>query len=907
MFSRKKTTIFMVLSLVMTGWPFFIFPQDVYITNPVEQMHLESAFAPADKSIPLTVKTFYDPTAQIDCENLNESDFSDCTQQFFPGFYSGDLWIQIEFPDTQITNGKIYHLSFGITNFLVADVMQYDNSAQKWVSIGSLGSGLQKKFKTSYSHIPSIKIDETYFPKEDFHKLRIRMISYTNTPVTLSLTPSEYFHKKEHLFSTTRTVLIALILALLFIMLSTGLLLKDRLCLMVGFSAIFIALFSAILHEPKIPALYTRIFSTHHLINLADSLLTTIIFSYLIKECGRKKLFSPSIYVNLNVIGFCFILALSGAKQKHIYLIVNLGIILSSINLTILGNINLRKGKKEICFLLRSWALLLSLYSIIRILDLIQKFSGRTILMADFDALHLQNLLFLFMLLPVTAITLNRHRIKAKNFEGVIAGYRQENEKLLESQKLFTSINKLILDNENKIYNLLNSSLTSTPQKNTPEIILESLDKNQAFLLSELIMATNETPEDNTVNLEAAFNSSMEYQKATIAGRNITMKIRTENIENKNIYINKHILDLILNVTLSTTLRLCLENSKFSVLLKLEDGQMIFKTTTTTDAQIHSITSDLLKNDSQNKLLGFSLLKKLLPYYSGEFSTEDISTGFTFSIKLGTQISENNHDFMSSKNIINHSQTPAVQSANSLLTIDGKNPSIMFASGEASSKNLIEVLLGPQCQLYMVDTGEQAWKQLKTACILGSNLPDMILCDINLPIINGVELLRKCKNEDTLRDIPFIFILQPTDKNKINNLLALGAVDCIIRPYTADRINRCIYTVFSLTNKIKRSVISTITKTLMGENQILAPSAIPVEAKKQVNSLVLTNTQNVIFTNGGLSAREQQIAVLISEGLTDKEISEKLSISIGTVTTHNKRIFKKLDVHSRIELVNKVR
>jgi len=70
---------------------------------------------------------------------------------------------------------------------------------------------------------------------------------------------------------------------------------------------------------------------------------------------------------------------------------------------------------------------------------------------------------------------------------------------------------------------------------------------------------------------------------------------------------------------------------------------------------------------------------------------------------------------------------------------------------------------------------------------------------------------------------------------------------------------------------------------------------------------VLTNSQSAVFAQNALSSREQQIALLIAEGLTDKEIAEKLNISVGTVATHNKRIFKKLDVHSRIELVNKVR
>ncbi|MGN0729255.1 response regulator transcription factor [Treponema sp.] len=56
-----------------------------------------------------------------------------------------------------------------------------------------------------------------------------------------------------------------------------------------------------------------------------------------------------------------------------------------------------------------------------------------------------------------------------------------------------------------------------------------------------------------------------------------------------------------------------------------------------------------------------------------------------------------------------------------------------------------------------------------------------------------------------------------------------------------------------------------------------------------------------------LSSRERQISELIISGKSDKEIADELCISPGTVASHNKKIFKKLDVHSRVELINKLR
>lgn len=62
-----------------------------------------------------------------------------------------------------------------------------------------------------------------------------------------------------------------------------------------------------------------------------------------------------------------------------------------------------------------------------------------------------------------------------------------------------------------------------------------------------------------------------------------------------------------------------------------------------------------------------------------------------------------------------------------------------------------------------------------------------------------------------------------------------------------------------------------------------------------------------IFDQFDFSTREKEIATLIIEGKSDKEIAFELNISPQTVATHNKKIFKKTGVHSRVELINKVR
>ncbi|MBP5753070.1 MAG: response regulator transcription factor, partial [Treponema sp.] len=74
-----------------------------------------------------------------------------------------------------------------------------------------------------------------------------------------------------------------------------------------------------------------------------------------------------------------------------------------------------------------------------------------------------------------------------------------------------------------------------------------------------------------------------------------------------------------------------------------------------------------------------------------------------------------------------------------------------------------------------------------------------------------------------------------------------------------------------------------------------------------MGNISLTKSQTSIFLDSGLSSREQQIAILISHGKSDKEIADALHITPSTVASHNKKIFRKLNVHSRVELMDKVR
>ncbi|MBK7969447.1 MAG: response regulator transcription factor [Bacteroidetes bacterium] len=61
------------------------------------------------------------------------------------------------------------------------------------------------------------------------------------------------------------------------------------------------------------------------------------------------------------------------------------------------------------------------------------------------------------------------------------------------------------------------------------------------------------------------------------------------------------------------------------------------------------------------------------------------------------------------------------------------------------------------------------------------------------------------------------------------------------------------------------------------------------------------------ITSHDLSARESEILNLLADGFSNKEIAEKLFVSVHTIRNHLYKIYEKLQVHSRVEAVNKLR
>lgn len=156
--------------------------------------------------------------------------------------------------------------------------------------------------------------------------------------------------------------------------------------------------------------------------------------------------------------------------------------------------------------------------------------------------------------------------------------------------------------------------------------------------------------------------------------------------------------------------------------------------------------------------------------------------------------------------------------------------------------------------------------------------PQVVLMDINLPGMNGVECVRRLKQ--LAPETQIVMLTAYEDTENIFNALAAGANGYLLKRAPRAELIEALREVCRggspMTTHIARKVVQSFQKT--------GPSPQPTE---------------------NLSAREQEVLDCLSQGFLYKEIAEKLGISYETVHTYIRRIYEKLQVRTRTEAVAK--
>jgi DNA-binding NarL/FixJ family response regulator len=156
--------------------------------------------------------------------------------------------------------------------------------------------------------------------------------------------------------------------------------------------------------------------------------------------------------------------------------------------------------------------------------------------------------------------------------------------------------------------------------------------------------------------------------------------------------------------------------------------------------------------------------------------------------------------------------------------------------------------------------------------------PQVILMDIDMPVVNGVQAVRTVRKLN--KELPIIMLTVFDDNENIFNAICAGASGYILKRYATEEIANAIRNVISggapMTGSVARKVLQ------------MVPQAKNEEQEKS-----------------DLSARETTILQLLVNGFSYKMIATELKMSIDGVRFHIKKIYDKLHVHSATEAVSK--
>lgn len=159
--------------------------------------------------------------------------------------------------------------------------------------------------------------------------------------------------------------------------------------------------------------------------------------------------------------------------------------------------------------------------------------------------------------------------------------------------------------------------------------------------------------------------------------------------------------------------------------------------------------------------------------------------------------------------------------------------------------------------------------------------PDLIVVDISLPDVNGIQLTREIRK--IFSEAKILIVSMHSKIDYIAEAFQVGAMGYVVKESATEGLLQALRSVVKGEYYLDSSVSPQVIRNLM---------KLPVKEARITDS-----------DYGSLTVREQEVMRMLAEGVPSKEIADKLFISPKTVENHRANIMKKLNLHSTMDLV----
>ena len=196
---------------------------------------------------------------------------------------------------------------------------------------------------------------------------------------------------------------------------------------------------------------------------------------------------------------------------------------------------------------------------------------------------------------------------------------------------------------------------------------------------------------------------------------------------------------------------------------------------------------------------------------------------------------------------------------------------ITITDDDAIVVSSLKTILEMSGEITVLGTGNNGEEAIK---LFDAYQPEIVLIDIQMPVMTGLEAAEKIIAENP--EAKVLFLTTFADDSYIFKALSIGAKGYILKQ-DFDNILPALKAVYSGQNVFGTDIVARLTN-------------------------LTSNSEELDYDAFDITEKEQEVILLVAEGLNNKEISAKLHLSEGTVRNYLSSILVKLDLRDRTQL-----
>lgn len=199
----------------------------------------------------------------------------------------------------------------------------------------------------------------------------------------------------------------------------------------------------------------------------------------------------------------------------------------------------------------------------------------------------------------------------------------------------------------------------------------------------------------------------------------------------------------------------------------------------------------------------------------------------------------------------------------------------MLAEDHLTVREGIKLLINSQPDMYVIGEVGDGGAAIREAQKLS---PDIVVMDVSMPKVNGLKATKRLKL--SAPEVKVLTLTRHTDDAYLQQLIESGASGYVLKQSAPNELIRAIRTIAEGKNYLDPALTEKMFSGFSGRMATLRGESKPA-----------------------LTERESEVLRYIALGYSNKEIASIMQISIKTVEAHKANSMRKLDMHSRIDIV----